>query len=71
MILDCAYHIQVSSVEERDALPDKDIVYEDKIYDRIEGLRVYVLQPLELYDKNLSGAYELIDGITNEHWVKI
>ena len=68
---DCAYHSQVSSIEERDALPEKDIIYEGKIYDRVEGLRVYVLQPLEVYDKEVSGAYELIDGTTNEHWVKI
>ena len=68
---DCAYHSQVNSIEERDALPEKDIIYEGKIYDRVEGLRVYVLQPLEAYDKEVSGAYELKDGITNEHWVKI
>ena len=71
MAFDCAYHSQVSSIEERDALPEKDIIYEGKIYDRVEGLRVYVLQPLDIYDKEVSGAYELIDGITNEHWVKI
>ena len=71
MSFDCAYHSQVSSIEERDALPDKDIIYEGKIYDRVEGLRVYVLQPLEIYDMNVSGAYELKGGITNEHWVKI
>lgn len=68
---DCAYHSQVSSIEERDALPEKDIIYEGKIYNRVEGLRVYVLQPIEIYNKEVSGAYELIDGITNEHWVKI
>ena len=71
LAFDCAYHSQVNSIEERDALPEKDIIYEGKIYDRVEGLRVYVLQPLEIYDKEISGAYELIDGITNEHWVKI
>ena len=68
---DCAYHIEVLSIEERDALPDKDIIYEGKIYDRVEGFRAYVLQPLEIYDKEISGAYELKGGITNENWVKI
>ena len=68
---DCTYHVRVSSVEERDALPDKDIIYEDKIYDRFVGLRVYVLQSSSLFDKEISGTYELVDGITNEHWVKI
>jgi len=71
LILDCAYHIQVSSIEERDALPEKDIVYEEYIFDRIEGLRVYVMQPLEIFDRKVSGAYELVDGITNEHWIKL
>lgn len=71
MSFDCAYHVEVNSIEERNALPDKDIIYQGKIYDRVEGLRVYVLQPLEIYDKEVSGAYELVDGITNEHWVKI
>lgn len=68
---DCAYHIQISSIEERDAIPDKDIIFEGKIYDRVEGFRAYVLQPLSIYDKEVSGAYELVDGITNEHWVKL
>jgi len=71
MMLDCAYHIEVDSIEERDAIPDKDIINEGNIYDRVEGLRVYVLQPLEIYDKEVSGAYELVDGITNENWKKI
>jgi hypothetical protein len=71
MMLDSAYHIIVGSIEERDALPEKDIVYEDKIFDRIEGLIVYVNQPLEIYDKEISGAYELKNGITNENWVKL
>jgi len=68
---DCAYHTQVSSIEERDALPDKDIIYEGKIYDRVEGLRVAV----KYYDEETflpcMDIYELKDGITNKHWVKI
>jgi len=71
LMFDAAYHIEVNSIEERDNLPDNDIVYDNKIFDRQIGLRVYVLQPLEIYDKKVSGAYELIDGITNEHWVKL
>lgn len=71
LILDYPYHIQVSSIEERDAIPVKDIVYTDCIFDRVEGLRVYVMQPIEIYDANISGVYELKGGITNEHWVKL
>ena len=64
LMLDSAYHIEINTFEERDALPDKDIVYQDKIYDRVVGLRVYVKE-------EWSGVHELVDGITNEHWVKI
>ncbi len=71
MMLDSTYHMEVTSIEERDALPEKNIIYDDKMFDRVEGLRVYVLQPLEEYDKEKSGLYELRDGITNENWVKI
>ena len=70
LMLDTPFHIEVNSIEERDSLPEKDIIYEDRIFDRVEGLRVYVLQPIENYDKNISGIYELVDGITNEHWKK-
>jgi hypothetical protein len=69
-MFDVAYHIQVVSIEERDALPMKDIIYHDKIYDRFEGLRVYVMQQLEEWDKSISGLYELVGGVTNEHWKK-
>ena len=72
LMVDSAYHIQVNSIEERDELPDNDIVYNERIYHRVEGLKVYVLQPLhEAYDKNKYGVYELVDGITNDNWVKI
>ena len=30
------FHVNVNSIEERDALPDKNIFYEDKLIDRIE-----------------------------------
>ena len=71
MMLDVAYHVIVNGIEERDNLPDENIVYEDKIYDRQIGLKVYVQYPLENYDKEKAGVYELKDGITNENWVKI
>ncbi len=70
-MLDVAYNIEVYSIEERDALPEKDIIYHGKIYDRFEGLKVYVLQPIEIYDKTISGLYKLVGGITNEHWKKL
>ena len=64
------YNIRVNSVEERDALPEKDIVYQGKIYDRVEGLKVYCRtfnNETLLYENE---TYELQGGITNEHWKK-
>jgi hypothetical protein len=29
------------------------------------------MQPLEIYNKEISGTYELKEGITNENWVKL
>ena len=71
MMLDNAYHIIVNSIEERDALPEKDIIYDEIIYDRVEGLKVYVQYPYENYDKEMSGLYILKNGITNDNWVKL
>jgi hypothetical protein len=59
--------IIVETLEERDALPDKDILFNDKIYDREEGLKVLVHSKDNYLVYN---CYELVDGITNEHWVK-
>lgn len=74
MMIDTAYHIEVKSIEERDALPEKNIEYNNKIFDRTEGLKVYVsfdYQNNEKYDKEICGVYILKDGITNENWVKL
>jgi len=71
MIMDTPYHIEVIGIAGRDALPDKDIVYFGRIFDRIEGLKVYVNFNIEDYIGELSGVYELVDGTTNEHWVKL
>jgi len=57
------YHIEVPTIEERDILPEKNILFNNKIFDRVEGLKVWVIE-----DKII---YELKDGITNENWVKI
>jgi len=68
MIFDNKYHIEVNSIEERDNLPEKDILFEDKIFNRVEGLKVWVN-----YHEGASDAdiYKLSGGITNDNWVKI
>jgi hypothetical protein len=71
MNLDSNFHIQVNGIEERDNLNEHTIVYDGKIFKRQEGLKVNVLTYdmetfLPVYD-----IYELKDGITNEHWVKL
>jgi len=71
MMMDSRYHVLVKSIEERDALPDKDIQYNGKIFDRVEGLKVLV-QTDEKNDADYIHQYfELKDGITNENWVKL
>ena len=76
MMLNDKYHIRVNSIEKRDALPIKNILYDDKIFDRVEGLCVRVQLDESLYNayydsEPIYEIYELKDGITNEHWEKI
>lgn len=70
MMLDSKYHVMVESIEERDALPDKNIYYSGKLFDRIEGLRVCVQQDKEDGTWEYE-YYELQNGIDNENWVKL
>lgn len=70
MIMAGTYHISVNSIEERDALPENDIVYNNKLFDRVVGFKVAVFTKME--DGGLHvDRYELQDGITNENWIKI
>jgi hypothetical protein len=54
------YHIKVKTIEERNKLNYNGIIYDNKIYKRIEGLKVFV--------ENENKTYELINGIDNENW---
>lgn len=70
MMMDKKFHVFVKNIEERDNLPEKNILYNNKLFDRVEGLKVAI----RCYDEKYSPymvIYELVDGITNEHWVKI
>jgi len=62
-ILNNYYHIQVQTIEERDALPLKDIQFTNKLFDRREGLKVFVTDE--------EKAYILTNGIENENWTLI
>lgn len=57
------YHIKVNSVEERNELPMHRILYNNKIFRRLKGLKVLV--------DETSTIYELIDGIENENWIEL
>ena len=61
LMFDSKYHIQVNSVEERDNLGMKFIYYNNKIFQRQEGLKVFVLEN--------ETVYELKNGINNENWI--
>lgn len=71
MMMAGTYHISVNSIEERDALPEKNILYNNKLFDRVEGLKIMV----QTYDAEtflpVLTIYELQNGTTNENWVKI
>jgi len=61
LMFDNKYHIQVNSIEERDSLDMKFIYYNNKIFQRQEGLKVFVLEN--------ETVYELKNGINNENWI--
>jgi len=74
IMLDKVFHIIVRNIKERDALPDKNIFQDGKIFDRIKGLKVAISSNdyRNLNDSSpIYNIYELVDGITNEHWVKL
>lgn len=58
-----SYHIQVENIKERNALNYNGIIRGDKIYKRVQGLRVLVTSENKIY--------ELRDGIDNENWIEI
>ena len=68
LMMDKNFHIEVSSIEIRDALPEKDILFMDKLFDRVEGLKVGIRCYDEKTYERYFIVYELVDGITNDHW---
>lgn len=54
------YHIMVPTIEMRNKLPLNNITYENKLFDRREGLKVFVVEDLNIYI--------LENGIKNENW---
>ena len=60
--MNVGHHISVENIEERDAIPDKGYLYEGKIFNRQEGLKVFVMGELKLF--------KLQGGITNDNWIE-
>lgn len=74
------FHVNVDSIEDRDALPDKNIFYDDKLIDRVEGLHVQINPDHRgahkyFYTQHdfmpVVEMYKLVGGITNKHWVRL
>jgi len=63
MLFNNSYHIQVEDLTERDALNYNGIIRGDKIFKRMEGLRVLV--------NSESKIYELREGIDNVNWIEL
>lgn len=57
------YHIKVDTIKDRDNLNYNGILYNNKIFKRMIGLKVLVLEDMNIY--------ELVDGIDNKNWKKI
>jgi len=68
MMIDNQYHIYVNSIEERDGLPENNILYNEMLLDRFDGLRVAVGY-INNHNNAAYSVYELKGGITNEYWV--
>lgn len=50
MMLDKKYHVMVRTLEERDSIEDKPIVYEGKIFYKSEGLKIFVINEHKIYE---------------------
>lgn len=59
-LINKAYDISVNTIEERDDLNYNGIIFDDKIFKRVEGLKVKVLRT--------GDVYELKGGVDNVHW---
>lgn len=57
------YDITKNSIEERDAIKYGNFIFGEKILERKEGFRVYVLSTQKIY--------ELKGGIDNNHWIEV
>lgn len=57
------YHIMLDTLDQRNELNYNGIIHDGKIFKRVMGLKVLVLENMEIY--------ELVDGIDNEHWRRI
>lgn len=44
------YHVKVSTKKDLDNLPEKNIMYADKIFDKIDGLIVLVEEDMEIFE---------------------
>lgn len=60
------FHVQCSSIEERNKIDDRGIIYKGKVYVRQEGLKVRVWDMDEFGSK--PEIFELKGGITNDDW---
>ena len=63
-ILGQKFHVICDTIEQRDNIDKKGILYFDKLYVRQEGLKVLVRE-----DK--WKIYELKGGVDNENWVEV
>lgn len=62
-ILNKDFDLTVLTIDERDELNYNGIIFNDRIYKRVEGLKVKVIKT--------GQVFELIGGVDNQHWTEI
>lgn len=65
-ILGADFHVMCDSIEERDKISDRGILYYDKLYVRQEGLKVLTKDTDDIWK-----IFELKGGTTNDNWERV
>ena len=58
---DKKWDVEVNKIGDRNNLPDHNIIYKDNIFERKEN-------DFKVYVKSTKKIYNLVGGITNNHW---
>lgn len=66
ILIGAKYHVQCESIEERNNIDNRGIIFQNKLYIRQEGLKVRTMD-----NDGIWKTFELKGGISNDNWVEI